>query len=61
MAIRRQVPSRPRRQRRQKRNDAGFPSRSDMYAAEKLARKVDPVLVELMEAKGVNATTDRES
>lgn len=39
-----------RRQRRLRKKDAGFPSQTDMDAAIKLARRVDPVLVEFMNA-----------
>lgn len=42
---------RPHRQRRVKPNDAGFPSVNDIEKALKLARRCDPVLAEMMEAK----------
>ena len=48
--MKRLVKTRQRRQRRLQRNDAGFPSVNDIDKALKLAKRVDPVLVEMMKA-----------
>lgn len=49
--MKRLVKTRQRRQRRLRPNDVGFPSVNDIDRAVKLAKRVDPVLVEMMQAK----------
>lgn len=49
--MKRLVKTRQRRQRRLRPEDQGFPSITDIDKALKLARRCDPVLAEMMEAK----------